>query len=153
METTSKPDLSTGGVQYIVGIEFLGLTHWDRYILNENLAKLEKEVYPDLSGREKDKDGDNELWRGNKRRFYRLDTRNLDLEMELDFKPANPMCYVVRVLNLSPAGCRLLLPGDECIKESTRIPRVRLKFGNEEILIRARVTYVSAQSDDLPESE
>jgi len=135
--------------QILVGLEFLGLTHWDRYILNENIAKLERKLFPDSMLI--DPDQDDNIWRGNRRRHYRLDTKLLNLEMKLEFRPLELHFVKAKVLNLSPAGCKLLMPFTCNVDKNTRIPKARLTFDEEdEITFRARVTHVSMLESCLP---
>ncbi|MBN1551090.1 PilZ domain-containing protein [bacterium] len=126
--------------QIVIGIEFLKLTHWDRYILNENIAILERKLFPESR---KQKENENEdIWRGNRRRHYRLDTSDFHLEMLLDFRPSILRCFKAKVLNISPSGCCLLLPSGETVHESARIPKVQIQFGREVVSCRARVVHI-----------
>lgn len=124
----------------VVGLEFERLTHWDRYILNQNLARMEREMYPDEShsGDEDEKD----MWRGERRNFYRLDTRNVDFRISIDLTATRGVEYTdLKVLNLSPAGCCILVPEDADFEPGFRIPRLCFSFPSEELVIRAKVVH------------
>ncbi len=126
--------------QKIVGIEFLKLTHWERYLLNEYLANLEKVIFP-----EKFSDAtpniDTELWRGNRRVHYRVETQALAIQIELDFRPIMLKIFTAKILNISPDGCLLLLPPSEQLDIGTRIPRIRLELDSETIISRGQVVF------------
>jgi hypothetical protein len=128
--------------QYIAGLEFIKLTHWDRFVLNENIAILEKQIYPE--DREISKENtENEVWRGNRRRHYRLDTHSLNLGVEIDFRPLAVKCYAAKIMDISAAGCCILLPPGQVIDVNIRIPKIQIQFNKDAIICRARVTYVT----------
>ncbi len=125
------------------GIEFVRLTHMDRYILNEHIALMEKKIFPAPPVDPEGDDEADELWRGNRRRHYRLDISNLDLMIELDFRPSRVKLISAKIINISPIGCKVLIPESEEIEPEQRIPRVRLALDDDVIVCRARVVYVS----------
>jgi len=128
--------------QLLIGIEFVRLTRMDRYLLNEYIAYLEKKIYPDMDLPEKGLK-DDEIWRGNRRRSYRLHTGDIDLNIELDFRPTLLKVIKAKVVNISPAGCQLLLPSDESMDVGVRIPRVQLRTHDSIVACRGSVVYVS----------
>ncbi len=126
----------------VAGLEFIRLTHWDRYILNENIAILESKLFPEDApgplGR-----NDDQLWRGNRRRHYRLDTHSADLYVNVDFRPAKLKCYSAKLLDISPTGCCILLPPGEIVEVNNRIPRLQISFGKDSVVCRARIIYLT----------
>jgi hypothetical protein len=138
--------INTGSEAGTVGIEFLKLTHWERYLLNQFISKLECELLPDacnqMGGTESD-----EVWRGNRRRHYRLDTSGVKLEVKLDFRPSNLAIVAARLVNLSPNGCCVLKPDHVKIEANSRIPRLQLNLGEDTITCRARVIFINNGMD------
>jgi hypothetical protein len=128
----------------IVGLEFQKMTHWDRYILNENLAHIENQICPE---RPKTDDGSQvedtgTLWRGNRRRHYRIDTDHMDLDADLDFRPARVKNYKAHLMDISASGCRLKLPAGEFLEIRQRIPNLRISFQENVLICRAVVMHV-----------
>ena len=64
----------------IVGVEFEKLTHWERYTLNQNLVRMERELFPE-SDISPDPNDDADLWRGERRNFHRLSIRKLGIRV------------------------------------------------------------------------
>jgi len=124
----------------VVGLEFERLTHWDRYILNQNLARMERELYPEHDSQKDNEDAD--LWRGERRHFYRLNTQKLDFQVSIDLSASRGEEYTgLKVLNLSPAGCCILVPGNLGFEPGFRIPRLCFSFPDEELVVRAKVVH------------
>ncbi|HPQ40155.1 MAG TPA: PilZ domain-containing protein [bacterium] len=125
---------------YVVGLEFERLTHWDRYSLNQNLARMEREMYPEKS--RPDGGAEEDLWRGERRNFYRLNTQKTDLHVSIDLTATRGVEYTdLKVINLSPAGCCILVPGDFDLHPGFRIPRLCFPFPGETLVIRAKVIH------------
>ncbi|MBN1356734.1 PilZ domain-containing protein [bacterium] len=125
-----------------VGIEFLKLTHWERYLLNRHISQLEQEAFStsDMG----DEDPGNDLnGRSNRRRHYRLDTSGMKLEVQVDFRPIHLRLYTAQLINLSPTGCCVLLPEERHIQVGARIPLLKIPAGKDTICCRAQVVYVS----------
>lgn len=128
----------------LVGIEFVRLTYWDRFNLNEALARLEQKFdqkAPDVS-----ESGEKVIWRGNQRRHYRLNTELLPVFAELDFRPQIAKVYQSKILNISPAGCLLELPAGEDLEPKQRISRVKIQFEDTVILCKAQIVHVSREA-------
>jgi hypothetical protein len=126
--------------QVIIGIEFLGFTHWDRYLLNEGISAIEKQLFPEASREEIAKQS-NEIWRGNRREHYRIDLQKIALNVELDFRPSIFKIYEAKILNLSPSGCRILLPPDEFMDKNQKISKITIKFAEGDLVLKGKVVY------------
>ena len=125
----------------LAGLEFDKLTHWERYLLNLNLAKMEKKLYPEAKpavGEEKP-----EIWRGERRCHHRLDVRELGILVSIDLSTVRGGLYPdVPLVNLSPLGCCILLSKNQDLKPGTRIPRLVLSLPEKNLVLRARVVHV-----------
>ena len=138
----------------IVGIEFEKLTHWDRYTLNQNLVRMERELYPDSDISNEDSD-DADLWRGERRNFHRLSIRKLGILVMIDLSTTRGGIYQdVQLLNLSPAGCCVQITQDAELQPGSRIPRLCIPLFSDRLVLRARVIHVAPstrrQEQDCP---
>ena len=126
----------------VVGLEFERLTHWDRFVLNQNIAKMERQLFPGQESLENEEELD--LWRGERRNFYRLNIQKLTFSVNIDLSATKGIRLDdVPVLNLSPAGCCVLVPEDVDFKPGFRIPRLIFSFPDEELIIRAKVVHAA----------
>jgi hypothetical protein len=127
----------------LIGLEFDKLTHWERYVLNRNLAKMEKKLYPDVIP-EPDNES-TEIWRGERRSHHRLDVRKLGIRIKLDLSTLRGGIYSdVHLLNLSPMGCCVQMTHNPDLEPGARIPRLVLPLPEEkeELFLRARIIHV-----------
>lgn len=99
-------------------------------------------MYPEPS--QMDLEEDSDLWRGERRNFYRLDTQKSEFVISIDLGTSKGITlYDVPVLNLSPAGCCILVPQDSDFQPGFRIPRLTFPFEDEELTIRAKVVHTA----------
>ncbi len=132
----------------IVGVEFEKLTHWDRYLINQNLVKMERELFPDNDSVENQGE-DEELWRGERRNFHRLSIRKLGIKVLIDLSTTRGGIYDdVLLLNLSPAGCCIQISSDSLLQPGSRIPRLSIPLYEERITLRGRVVHVAGHNSD-----
>ncbi len=125
----------------LAGLEFDKLTHWERYLLNLNLARMEKKLHPEATPASNNVQ--NEIWRGERRCHHRLDVHELGVQVSIDLSTVRGGVFSdVPLLNLSPLGCCVLLPDNQDLKPGTRIPRLVLPLPEESLILRARVVYV-----------
>ncbi len=127
----------------LAGIEFIRLTYWDRFNLNEALARFEQKFIHETPPAPDPEQ--NVIWRGNQRRHYRLNTENLPVHAELDFRPQIAKVYKARILNISPAGCLIELPAGEDLEPQQRISRMKIQFEDSAIMCRAQIVHVSRE--------
>ncbi|MCD4652571.1 hypothetical protein K8T06_01395 [bacterium] len=128
--------------QVVLGLEFTRLTHWHRYILNQNIARMEHELFPEQENvREVQEE---EIWLGNKRKFYRLNVQKLKFTASIDLSGTHGIVLdEIIVLNLSSAGCCVLAPAEVGFKPGFRISQLHLPFPDEELVIRAKIIHIS----------
>ncbi len=85
-----------------------------------------------------------DLWRGERRNFYRLNVQKLGLKVTLDLGTNRGICLEhIPVFNLSPAGCCALVPLKAELQPGNRIPRLTFPFEEEELTIRAKVVHTA----------
>ncbi|MBN1880463.1 PilZ domain-containing protein [bacterium] len=133
----------------IVGIEFEKLTHWERYTLNQNLVKMERELFPDADPAVETNDED-DLWRGERRNFHRLSIRKLGIRVMIDLSTTRGGIFRdVLLLNLSPAGCCVQIATESDLQPGSRIPRLCIPLEDDKLVLRARVVHVANNSPTL----
>ncbi|MBN1296929.1 PilZ domain-containing protein, partial [bacterium] len=84
------------------------------------------------------------LWRGDRRNFYRLNIAALKVTITIDLSVSKgKIVRDIPVINLSPAGCCLLM-NDTCdLEPGFRIPRLVFPFPGTELSVRARVIHTA----------
>jgi len=126
----------------VVGVEFIKLTHWDRYILNQNIARMEQKLYP-TQQHSPDNDEEN-IWRGEKRNFYRLNIQVLNFTVSIAQGSIVKTDYDnIQVLNISSAGCCMLVSNEMDIQPGARIPHISFQFPDENLVIKGKVVHVA----------
>lgn len=135
----------------VVGLEFERLTHWDRFVLNQNIAKMERQLFPEQEQLETEEDID--LWRGERRNFYRLNIQKMDFTISIEISASRGISlHDIPLINLSPAGCCVLLTEDVEFQPGFRIPRLTFNFPDESLTVRAKVVH-AAVMDSSEEME
>jgi hypothetical protein len=125
----------------IVGLEFDKITHRERLVLNQNLAKMEQILYPDESPESQTDSKD--IWRGERRRYHRLDIEKLGLKARVDLSTVQGGIYHdVLLINLSPTGCCIKMPFNASVEPGSRIPRFVIPLPDEALVLRARVAHL-----------
>jgi hypothetical protein len=81
------------------------------------------------------------IWRGNRRRHYRVDLQSVEFFIELDFRPVLTKIYPARVVNISTSGCLAVLPADIKLHERDKIPWLRIPCNGKTIVCRAVVVH------------
>lgn len=131
----------TERIDLVVGLEFDKTTHRERFVLNQNLAKMEKILYPDENL--ESQANSEHLWRGERRRYHRLDIEKLGLKVKIDLSTLRGGFFEnVLLINLSPMGCCIKMPYNTGIERGSRIPRVIIPLPDIELVLRARVVHL-----------
>lgn len=140
--------------QQLAGLEFIKLGRMERYLLNEFIARMDtsndREALTDPAGKSHEEgssetpEGLDVIWRGNRRRHYRVDMQSTEFYIELDFRPVYAKVFSARVVNISASGCLVVLPEHIRLTERDKIPWLRIPCNGKTIVCRALVVHTKS---------